>query len=163
MTPRHELLLSTPTFGGLSSSALELLLSVAQVVEVKSGEAFFHEGDNADSLFILERGEVAIVKSWGGSKCLLAQFTGGDCFGEMAVLDLQPRSASAVAITDASALEISAQSLHQLYQSDIKQFALIFMNLARELSRRLRICDDRLFALYMEGAAVDDEELCLCR
>jgi CRP-like cAMP-binding protein len=63
----------------------------------------------------------------------------------MAVMDLSPRSASVRAVEDCTAIRVSAANLYRLYEQDPKQFALIQMNMGREVTRRLREADDRLF------------------
>ena len=73
----------------------------------------------------------------------------GDCFGEMALIDLFPRSASALAVERCEALAITPSVLHQIYQHDLEQFTMLQMNLGRELSRRLRRIDDLLFRVSM--------------
>ena len=71
----------------------------------------------------------------------------GDCIGEMAIIDLQSRSASVRAVADCLAIEITRVTLNKLYQTDLEQFAIIMMNMGREVSRRLRIASDRLFTI----------------
>jgi CRP-like cAMP-binding protein len=73
----------------------------------------------------------------------------GDCFGEMAVIDHCPRSASVRAVEDCRAIRISAADLYQVYAQDLKQFTLIQMNMGREVCRRLRAADGRLFSAKM--------------
>jgi len=63
----------------------------------------------------------------------------------MALLDLFPRSASVLALAPCTAIELSTATLYKLYETHLEQFALIQMNIARELSRRLRAADERLF------------------
>ena len=75
---------------------------------------------------------------------VLTRLKPGDCFGEMAIIDFSPRSATARAVVESQALEVSMDGLLALYQSDVEQFAMIHMNMARELSRRLRQLGDRL-------------------
>ncbi len=74
----------------------------------------------------------------------------GDCFGEMAVIDHFPRSASVRAAKDCVAIEISAANLYRVYAQDLKQFALIQMNMGREVCRRLRSADNMLFGAKLE-------------
>ena len=82
------------------------------------------------------------------SRCReLSRLQRGDCVGEMAVLDLMPRSAAARADRRCVALEITRRCLAELYQRDPEQYAIIMMNMGREVSRRLRKADDRLFEL----------------
>lgn len=74
----------------------------------------------------------------------------GDCFGEMAVMDHCARSASVRAVEDCAAICISSANLYRVYGHDLKQFALIQMNMGREVCRRLRDADNRLFSASME-------------
>jgi CRP/FNR family cyclic AMP-dependent transcriptional regulator len=147
---RIELLQRMPIFGGVGASILQFLLGLCPVESVPTNEFFFREGDQADSMFVLEGGKAAVLKSWRGQDHLLRTLNQGDCFGEMAVMDLCPRSASVRAVVDCTAIRISAANLYQVYSQDLKQFALIQMNMGREVCRRLREADDRLFSARME-------------
>jgi CRP/FNR family transcriptional regulator, cyclic AMP receptor protein len=146
---RIELMQRMPIFGGVRANILQLLLGLCPVETVPKDEFFFREGDQADSMFVLEAGEVAVQKYWRGQDCLLQTLKQGDCFGEMAVMDLCPRSASVRAVEDCTAIRISAANLYQVYSQDLKQFTLIQMNLGREVCRRLRELDNRLFSARM--------------
>jgi CRP-like cAMP-binding protein len=68
----------------------------------------------------------------------------------MALIDLLPRSASVVALEDCAALRLTSAQLYRAHQADAEQFAVICMNIARELSRRLRAADERLFEIGLE-------------
>ncbi len=140
-------------FGGIQTGILDHLIELAQPVTVVEGEFFFQEGSRGTSAFVLEDGRVSILKSRDGTNQLLRHLETGDCFGEVALLDFGPRSASVLADVDCKAIEISAGNLLEISKIDLEQFALIYMNLARELSRRLRAADDRLFAARLEGSA----------
>ncbi|HQV22418.1 MAG: cyclic nucleotide-binding domain-containing protein [Moraxellaceae bacterium] len=142
-----SLLQAMPIFGGVEESALELLLQYCPQVHVDTDCYFFKEGDSANSLFILKEGKVVVLKD---ERIKLQYLSAGDCFGEMALIDLNPRSASVLAVEDCVALEISYQTLYILYEQYLPQFTLIQMNLARELSRRLRALDERLSNLDKE-------------
>lgn len=146
MTPsRIELLQAMPIFGAIGEPALGFLLGRARTVAVPRGACFFRQGDAAQSMFVLEAGSVEICRSVAGRERLVRHMEAGDCFGEMALLDLHPRSATVRALEDCSALEIASADLHALYEHDLEAFALIQMNLAREMSRRLRATDELLF------------------
>ncbi len=147
---RLELLQNMPVFGGVSEDALEFILDTAPLRRVKSGHHFFRDGDPATSMFVLESGKVAVVRLWRGNEYPIAELVSGDCFGEMALLDLGPRSASVMALDDSVALELPGAGIHKLYERNLKQFSLIQMNLARELSRRLRQADDLLFRAVID-------------
>lgn len=152
---RIELLQRMPIFGGIREETLKFLLAFCPIVSVAANEFFFREHDQGDSMFVLEFGKAAVLKSWRGQDYLLHTLQEGDCFGEMAVMDYCPRSASIRAVEDCMAIRISAASLHGVYARDLKQFALIQMNMGREVCRRLREADDRLFGARMGGPNAD--------
>lgn len=145
LSSRTELLQRMPIFGALREDALQVLLERARSVQSGAGGFFFHDGDAASSMFVLEAGQAVVTKAWQGRDYVLNVLQPGDCFGEMALMDLQPRSASVRAETDCSALEFSHDDLLHLYERDVEQFALIQMNIGREVCRRLRATDELLF------------------
>jgi CRP-like cAMP-binding protein len=146
---RIELLQQMPIFGGIRTEILQLLLALCPIVSAPANEFFFREHDQADSMFVLEIGKIAVLKSWRGQDYLLQSLKEGDCFGEMAAMDLCPRSASVRAVEDCIAIRISAAHLYEVYAQDLKQFALIQMNMGREVCRRLREANNRLFGARM--------------
>lgn len=152
---RIELLQRMPIFGGIRTETLHFLLGLCPIVSVPKNEFFFHEHDQGDCMFVLERGKAAVLKSWHGQDHLLHTMQQGDCFGEMAIMDHCARSASVQAVEDCVAIRISAANLYQVYAQDLKQFALIQMNMGREVSRRLRDADNRLFDVTMEASGAD--------
>ena len=149
---RVELLQGMPVFGGIRGDALELLLAEARIVEVAQDAYFFREGDQAQAMYVLESGRAAVLKDWAGQAFVLHFLNPGDCLGEMALMDLFPRSASVRAVQDCSAIEISPADLLRLAQCDMEQFALIQMNIGREVCRRLRATDELLFACQQGSA-----------
>ena len=146
---RIELLQRMPVFGALREDSLLLLLEHARTVEVKAGDYYFRENDQANSMFVLEAGRVAVIKSWRGQDFVLHELVAGDCFGEMALMDMFPRSASVRADEDCAAIEIGADGLLHLFERNVEQFALIQMNIGREVCRRLRATDELLFRARM--------------
>ena len=140
-----EMLQGMPIFGGIREDILHTILSFSPMVHVGKGDYFFRENDKGDDMFILETGRVAILKSWENHEYLLATLGPGDCFGEMEIIDLEPRTASVLAVEDCKAIKLSATGLCKVYQQDVKQFAMIHMNMGREVSRRLRKADQHLF------------------
>jgi CRP-like cAMP-binding protein len=142
---RISLLQAMPIFGGIRDDILEFLIDRSAIVERAPGEFFFREGDAGQSVLVLETGTVSVVKGWQGEEVLLQRLRAGDCFGEMALIDLSGRSASVRADEACVAIELTADSLFRIYERDLEQFALIQMNMGRELSRRLREADERLF------------------
>jgi len=133
----------TPLFGGIRDDVLAFLLAQCGEVRVPQGASFFREGDAAESMFVLEAGSVEVRRRGGSGEIVLCRLGCGACFGEMALIDLSPRSATVQALEDCRALEVFAASLFSVYERDLEQFTLIQMNIARELSRRLRLADER--------------------
>lgn len=141
----HSLLQSTPIFGALTEETTKFILQRAQEIEIKKNHYFFRESDPAECMYILKTGKLGIMKSHNDHDYMLAMLQPGDCFGEMALIDYHNRSASAQAREDCSAIQISIDILQELYSHDLEQFALLQMNLGREVSRRLREADQASF------------------
>ena len=146
---RVELLQQMPIFGAIRDDALTFLLEPVPSITVPAGQFFFRERDAADCMYVLESGRVAVLKDWAGREMLLRHLDQGDCFGEMALLDLFARSASVRAIEECRAMALTPAHLYRLFEHDPEQFALIQMNIGREMSRRLRDADEQLFQATM--------------
>ena len=150
MDDRIRLLRNTPIFGGIADEILALLLDRVAEIALRKGEPFFLEGDDGVSAFVLERVSVSILKKWEGKSYLLRHLHPGDCFGEVALMDFCRRSASVVADEDCVAIELSTSDLRKVAGKDLEQFTMIYMNMGRELCRRLRDADERLFQAKIE-------------
>jgi CRP/FNR family transcriptional regulator, cyclic AMP receptor protein len=148
-TMRMELLQQMPIFGAIRDAALTFLLEPVPSITVPAGQFFFRERDPADCMYVLESGRVAVLKDWAGRELLLRHLGPGDCFGEMALLDLFARSASVRAVEECRAMALTPAHLYRLFEHDAEQFALIQMNIGREMSRRLREADEQLFQATM--------------
>ncbi len=160
-TPRDDgrvhLLQAMPIFGGIRADILEYLLHIARPVRIPEGGYFYREGDAADSLFVLESGKVLLLKRWQGDDYRLKPLENGACFGQVTLIDLQPRNTSALAVEESIAIELSDADFHRLYRKDMEQFVLIRMNMAREVCRRLREADEHTFAADMQTRRLSRE------
>jgi CRP/FNR family cyclic AMP-dependent transcriptional regulator len=156
-TKTIDLFKGIPLFGGLDEKALGLLMERGPFVSVPRGRFFFREGEAADSLFILQSGRIAILKAWHNHEYVLRRLEPRECFGEMALMDLGPRSASVLALEDSHALELSTGTLDELYRRSPEQYMLLEMNMGREVSRRLRESNEQLFRARVEVKVVDGE------
>lgn len=103
-------------------------------VRVAANEFVFHEGDSGNVMFIVQEGEVEILRDMGGQTRRLALLEEGDFFGEMALLENLPRSASARAVTDCVLLRIDESTFDQMIHANPE----IPVRMLRKLSRRLR-------------------------
>ncbi|HUL63292.1 MAG TPA: Crp/Fnr family transcriptional regulator [Burkholderiaceae bacterium] len=151
-TKRIELLQRMPIFGALRQDTLEFLLEQARAKAVPAGEYFFREREPADCIYVLEAGRAAVIKAWQDGEFVIRQLERGDCFGEMALMDFFPRSASVRALADCEAIALAPADLYRLFERDAEQFALIQMNMGREVCRRLRESDEQLFRARMAEA-----------
>ena len=105
-----SLLQEMPVFGGMREDTLDFLLDMAGHVCLPAGGYFYREGDPASSLFVLASGKVQLLKRWQGHDFSLKPLSEGDCFGQVALIDLQPRNTSSLAVEQSCAIEISNQN-----------------------------------------------------
>jgi uncharacterized membrane protein len=95
-------------------------VELAKVIDeshVSAGDALFHAGDPGDALFIVQSGEIELfIKDTAGQKIVLATPSTGDMFGELAMLDSGPRTATAVALQDSDILVLDRDDLVLLFQ-----------------------------------------------
>jgi len=125
-------------FGGLEEEQIENIIPLMQKQNFEPDEIIITEGMPNDKIFFLIEGRVEVKKEG----IVLTNFNEGEAFGEMEVLDVMPAIASIKALTRAATISISNKTLHDIYKMDIKAFSLLLMNLARDLSRRLRKMDE---------------------
>ncbi|MFO0614207.1 MAG: Crp/Fnr family transcriptional regulator [Polyangiaceae bacterium] len=105
--------------------------------EYAAGDVLFREGETGDVMFVIQSGEVAISKSVGGSEKILAKLGPGEFFGEMAILNGKPRTATARVVTAAKVLVIEARTLEEM----LARNAEIALRLIKKLAKRLDSAD----------------------
>jgi CRP-like cAMP-binding protein len=125
-------------FGGLLEDQITGIIPLMELENYEPGDIIMTEGEVNDRIRFILSGQVEVRK--GG--LILTEFKAGDFFGEMEVLDVMPTAATITALLPVEAMSISNRSLREIYRSDAKTFSMIIMNLARDLSRRLRRMDD---------------------
>ncbi|HPT50757.1 MAG TPA: cyclic nucleotide-binding domain-containing protein [Accumulibacter sp.] len=134
-----------PLFGGVGEAAMQAIMPLLRDLDVPAGGVIVKEDDEGDSLYVIYRGAVEVLKSDPDADDPLgkriAVLKVGDVFGEMELIDMQRRSATVRAMEPVSVLALSNGDMLRIYESDMPTFTLIVMNLARELSRRLRNLD----------------------
>jgi small-conductance mechanosensitive channel/CRP-like cAMP-binding protein len=87
-------------FHPLSDTELRTVASRLRPLHYAAGEKIIEEGAAGDSLFLVDRGEVRVLRRLGGTPREIARLGAGECFGEMAMLTGQQRTATVVAVTD---------------------------------------------------------------
>jgi len=126
-------------FGGLMEEQIEGILPFMHEEKYNIDELLITEGKANDKIFFIIEGQVSVTKK----DVLLTRFSEGEAFGEIEVLDVMPAAASIKALSPVTVMTISNKSLRDVYKKDVAVFSLIIMNLARDLSRRLRKMDER--------------------
>jgi len=122
-------------------------------VRFPAGEFIFREGDGGDVMFIVQGGEVEIFKEVHGREVRLALLEEGDFFGEMALLEGVPRTASARAVTDCLLLRIDGSTFDQMIHSNPE----IPVRMLRKLSQRLRQLGDAQLEAPVPGSGESGE------
>ncbi|MCB1191810.1 MAG: cyclic nucleotide-binding domain-containing protein [Leptospiraceae bacterium] len=129
--------------GPLSSKSRERLMSLDKPFELpmvdssnriyNNGEIVFLESEPGSELFIVQGGRVKIVKMVGGQEVLLNIMKVGDIFGEMALIDDQPRSASAIAIDQVDLLAISKKNFESMSKTQPQLMSRIITLLSERI------------------------------
>src|SRR6266478_4660592 len=136
-----EALRSVPLFTSLDDTAARHLRSLLRVQDVKSGAPIFRRGDSGDSLCLIESGRVRISMTDEVEKrIVLAELAEGDFFGEIALVDGEPRSADATAIEDTRLAVLSRED----FLSFVRSSPDVAMEMISAVSHRLRRTDDLL-------------------
>lgn len=123
-------------FAHADQRALEDIARQLRRRRFKRGETIFHQGDPGDALHIVSSGAVKIVlPSVDGEEAIIATLRSGDFFGELALLDGAPRSATAVAVEPSETWTLSRALLLSLLDRDAALRESLLAGLARELRR----------------------------
>jgi len=146
----RELLCGVELFSELADNELDDLTALAQIKKVGKDVAIFHAGDPADAVFVVASGRVKVViTSSDGKEFILTVLGSGQVFGEMALLESAPRSASVVTLSAVELLAINRSDFQRLLDSNPR----ISHQLLAILSRRLRRANTKMESLaYMDVA-----------
>lgn len=115
------------------------------------GDAIFHQGELGTEMFIIQEGEVEIVKHINDESHVLSRLEKGDFFGEMAVLESVPRTADAIAATEVRCLAINGARFDEMLRKNPE----VAVRIIRKYSKRLREANALLERLV--GREVDAE------
>jgi len=121
---------SAPLFASLSAETLLPVAAMCSEVTLERGEVLFEVGDIGDALYVLVDGNVEVVK--GGE--VIARLEAGECVGEMAALDYEPRSATVRAGAAAHLVRLERNDLMDL----LTDYPELVRNLAAVLVERIR-------------------------
>ncbi|HET9519755.1 MAG TPA: Crp/Fnr family transcriptional regulator [Candidatus Limnocylindrales bacterium] len=134
--PLAETLAGIPFFSGLDAASLESVGRGMRSRRFRRGEVIFHQGDPGDALFIVMGGAIKIMlPSETGDEAILATLRPGDVFGELALLDGAPRSATAVALEATETLILPRDQFRELLATEPAIRDALLASIAAELRR----------------------------
>lgn len=141
MGSREDLLKRVPIFSDLGKRDLERLAKLMVPRTVKAGEVIIKENDQAAGFFIVSSGKVEAVRAEGTEHAhALATFGPGDFFGEMALFEGFPRSATVRSVEDTECLAMTRWD----FMAELKNHPEIAVGMLPVLVRRLREADAKL-------------------
>lgn len=134
-------------FSDLEDYALRNLSMLFEERIYSQGEVIFEEGSIGNSMMLITSGEVRVSQRAGGNEEeALIVLKEGEVFGEMAIIEDRPRSATTIAHTNVIIFEVSRANFLDFIKSDCDSGVRILLRLARILSSRLRDTDNKLKA-----------------
>jgi CRP-like cAMP-binding protein len=152
---------SIAIFGGLEEATLKRIISLLGEHRAEPGEEVCKQGDSGRAMFLVRHGEVVVCRDGeDGRRLKMIRLGPGEFFGEMTLIDIQKRSATVVAEKPSLLFSLGNRDLYKLYQDDVAGYVMVLQNLCRELSRRLRVTNQRLQDMAAEH---DDDERTLIR
>ena len=127
-------------FDGVPRQDLEQLRQLLKLREFKTGEAICREGDPGDKMWLLVKGSVSVRLDVADNRVSrrITSLTRGTVFGEMALIEGAPRSATIIADEDVACYELNEKDFGLLLREKPAIAATVMRNTARELARRLR-------------------------
>jgi CRP/FNR family transcriptional regulator, cyclic AMP receptor protein len=137
---REELLKNVPLFAELGRRDLDRLAKLMVPRPVKGGEVIINERDQAAGFFVVSSGKLQAFKGDDSNPHVLATFGPGDFFGEMALFEGFPRSATVKAIEDSEVLAMTRWD----FMAEMKNHPEIAVAMLPVLVRRLREADAKL-------------------
>ncbi len=137
---------NVPLFSELKNLELREFLRISHIRTYQPNETIFFEGEPGVGMYIIQKGRVKIQKHLNGEKqsMTLAELTDGDFFGELALLDDSPRSATAVAAVETKVIGIFRPDLIALFDRKPKLGIKVLFKLADMIGQRLKATNDEL-------------------
>jgi len=129
-------------FSGMMEGQIENIIPLMELENFGPEEKIITEGISNDRIYFLLEGRVTITYR----DVVIKQICEGSFFGELEALDIMPSAATVKTLSPVTAMSISNRALRAIYNMDVKTFSLIVMNMARDLSRRLRKQTEESFA-----------------
>lgn len=128
-----------------STDQLRDLAKYLHVCGFKAGRIILQEGDRESHMCMIAKGKVRIVKETDkGEPCVIATLDSGKAFGELSIIDGQPRSASVIADDDTTLFVLTKAAFDRLRVVNPSLAVAFYHKLATTISQRLRLADEKL-------------------
>ena len=135
-----------PLFSQLGPADLQRVLELARERAYPKNSVILFEDDPGDALYVVKDGQVKVVLiGEDGREVILSVLGPGEFFGEMALIDDEPRSAHVIAMDDSTLLVLRRED----FQGLLAQTPAIALSMLRELTRRLRRVDEKVGSLVL--------------
>jgi CRP/FNR family transcriptional regulator, cyclic AMP receptor protein len=151
---RIELLQTIPLFESLERDDLNLLASRLREVNVEAGQTVFAQGDQGDSMYVIETGAVDIVAGAGKQKVTVASLFKQQYFGELSLLDGAPRSATAVANRATQLLALDREDFVEF----IKRRPEAALSIMHEVGERIRATNELMTRTVTRNVLEEEDQ-----
>ncbi|KAF0153269.1 MAG: cAMP-binding protein [Ignavibacteria bacterium] len=146
----EEVLLSMPPFHDLTITNLKAITKLMHNRIYHPNELIFHQGDPGTGLYIIISGQVVIRQEEEKNSWDLTKLSRGDFFGELALLDDERRSATAIALEETRVIVIFKPDLDAFIQNNPKEGIKILKGISQIIAIRLRSLNQDYFQLYKQ-------------
>ncbi|MEW6654825.1 MAG: cyclic nucleotide-binding domain-containing protein [Bacteroidota bacterium] len=146
----EEVLLAMPPFHDLSLTNLKSITKLMHQRIYHPNEMIFHQGDPGSGLYIIINGQVVIRQEEENKIWDLAKLSRGDFFGELALLDDELRSATAIALQETQVMVIFKPDLDAFIQNNPKDGIKILKGISQIIAVRLRSLNQDYFQMYKQ-------------
>ncbi len=154
---------SCPLTQALTGQEREVLAKAAVLLTVKAKDIVFWEGSKETKMYFVVSGGVIVSKKVHGNvEEVIARFSPGDHFGEIALVDEEPRSATVQAQSETVLLVLERKKLLELEKGSPELISKFYRALLKEMVQRLRKTDEKLLAAVlwgMEATSMGEEEI----
>lgn len=148
-------LLEAPMFGDLDAEELSKVVHIMQIQRLRPGQHLFREGQRGEAWYVMFEGEAEVSKDGGFASSVIAVLRPPACFGEMAILDGSPRSATVRARGEVTVFRFPREAFDDLLaDGNLAAYKLVYQ-MARVLAARQRMTTSALVELMDSAAPID--------
>jgi len=151
-------LLTAPMFEDLEPHEINDIAHIVEVLKFEPGDIIFSEGDSGDAWYALYSGEVDVLKSSNSGEKTIKTLEPGSCFGEIAVLDGLPRSATIRTTKETVVLRVPQDKFRELIEKDHLIAYKLIKHMALMLAGRQRSNTEILSRLLLANELADVHE-----